>query len=74
MRSSQAKLNKEKIEWMSDDKMMKKRQQTMSIYGTEYSKLHKEIRNKYRQAKKEWLDEKCAEIERLNITDKADMH
>lgn len=40
----------------------------------EYSKLHNEIRTKCRQAKEEWLNEKCAEIQRMSITDKGDMH
>lgn len=32
----------------------------------EYRTLHKEIRNKCRHAKKEWLDEKCAEIKTVS--------
>lgn len=41
-------------------------------YGTIYRRLHKEIRNRCKQAVEEWLKGKCSEIE--IITDKADMH
>lgn len=46
--------------------IMKRKEKTMPRYGTEYQTLHKEIRNKCRQAKEEWLNEKCAEIERIS--------
>lgn len=54
--------------------MMKRKQQTMPNYGTEYKTLHDEIRNKCTQKKEEWLNEICAETERMNITEKAHTH
>lgn len=54
--------------------MMKSRQQTMPKYGTEYSTLHKEIRNKCRQVDKRGMDQwKVCKVERISITDKADI-
>lgn len=44
---------------------MKLKLQTMLRQGTEYRILHKQIKNKYKQAKQEWLNEKCTEIEIL---------
>lgn len=52
----------------------RERQQTVPSNGTEYRTLNTEIRNKCRQTKVKLLNKKCAEIERMSIMDKADMH
>lgn len=52
--------------------MIKGWQQTMPRYGTEYSTL--QIRNKCRQAKEKWPNEKCVVIQRMGILGKADVH
>lgn len=63
--------------------MMKRRQNTKSQNtghgrkklrtNTEYRTLHREIKNKYKWAQEEWLNEKCAEFEKKSITDKENM-
>lgn len=53
---------------MTDEILKKKSKQCHGM--TQYMTLHKKIRNKCRQEKESWLDE----IERMSITDKADMH
>lgn len=40
----------------------------------EYRTLHKEIKNKYREVEKKCRNEKCTEIDRISIKDKADAH
>lgn len=35
--------------------------------GTKHNALNKAIINKYKEPKEEWLNEKCAEVERMNI-------
>lgn len=50
--------------------LMKSRQQTIPVYGTEYRILQK-IRNTFRQLKAKWFNERFAKIERINITDKS---
>lgn len=48
--------------WMADEihNLLKRRQQTMPQYGTDYAPLNKEIRNKCTQAQEKWRNEKCA--------------
>lgn len=53
--------------------MMERRQKTLLRFGTNYRKLHNEIRIECKQDKKEWLNEKCAEIERFSTTNKSNM-
>lgn len=57
---------------MKFSKLLKKT--AMSKNGTEYRTLNPNIRNKCRQAKVEWLNEKHVEIERMRIIDMAGRH
>ena len=53
---------------------MKERQQILPRNSAEYKSLDKTIRVKCKEAKEGWLNEKCAEIEKLKNTDTAGMH
>lgn len=46
----------------------------MPSYGTEYRSRYEKIKNKCKWAKEEWFNEKYAELERISITEKADMY
>lgn len=50
--------------WITDNIRMVKRRQKMATYDTECRNLHKDFSNKGRQAKYEWLKERCSEIEK----------
>lgn len=51
---------------------MEKKTKPMRGHGTGFKTMHKEIRNKSRQTKEEWLNEVRADIERLCLTDKTE--
>lgn len=42
--------------------------------GKEYLTLNTEIKNNCKQAKEEWINEKCAEIEKMSNTNAASVH
>lgn len=53
---------------------MKKRQQTITSNGKKYRTLNTDIRNKFRQAKEEWLNKMFVEIERRSVIHEVSMH
>ena len=65
-----------KAKWMTDEivDLMRKRQQVQQRGNTEYKTLDKNIKDKCREAKESWLNDKCAEIEQDQRTEPAGMH
>ena len=64
----EAKRKKEaKNECMTDGilELMKQRKQQKNMNGIQYQILEKEIRKKYKQAKEQWCNNQCEEIEKL---------
>lgn len=62
----------QEIKRLDDSQNNEKETKTMPTYCTEYRTMKKEIRNKCRQTKDEWLNELFRNTK--NITDKVDMH
>ena len=60
-----------KKEWMTEEifDVVEERRKA-KFNPTEYSRLHKPIRQKCREAREEWFTHKCREIERLERENK----
>ena len=65
-----------KRKWITNEilGLMKERQQILPRNSAGYMSLDKTIKINCRKAKEEWLNEKCAKIEKMKNTDTAGMH